>query len=354
MPLEKPALTAGAAGSATDPAPLVHIRRAGQTESVHFGHVAIVDDSGQLLAWAGDPRAPIFPRSAFKPFQGVPLVESGAFQRSGLGSDALALIVGSHGGTDRHAALAERILAAAGADASALRCGTHTPYDEPTAEALRARGEEPSQLRHNCSGKHAGMLLLAHDWGAPLQGYTAHTHPVQRRIFERFAEIVGEAPLDAIPAVDGCSAPAPRMPLATLAHAVALLARGRDAAGRAIPALAMIRDAMRAHPENVAGEGRLDTLLMRVLEGRVVSKAGAEGVHATGDVERGIGIAVKISDGSRRALKPAVLGVLEGFGLLSPEERSIIAPPAEWRLRNSAGLEVGSVAAVVSLRRAQA
>jgi L-asparaginase II len=330
--------------------PLVHVMRGGRVESVHRGHVAVVDVAGRLLAWAGEPRLLVFPRSAYKPFQAVPLVESGAWERSGLGDEALALVAGSHGGTDRHAAAAASILAAAGADASALRCGTHPPYDDATAASLRARGEEPGPLRHNCSGKHAGMLLLASALGAPHSTYVDPEHPVQRRIHERFAEIMGEAWVDPTPAIDGCSAPTPRMPLATLAHAFALLAVGRDPAGADVPALARIRDVMRLHSDMVAGDGRLDTLLMRALP-NAVSKAGAEGVHATGILDRGIGIAIKIEDGSRRALGPAVTATLEALGLIGSAEKAALAQHAGDRLRNFAGLEVGAVRGVVRLRR---
>ena len=329
--------------------PLVHIVRGGRVESVHRGHVAVVDASGSLLAWAGEPNLLVFPRSAYKPFQTVPLVESGAWDRSGLDDEALALVAGSHGGTDRHAEVARSILRAAGTDESSLRCGSHPPYDDATAAALRARGEEPGPLRHNCSGKHAGMLLLARHLGAPLETYVDPTHPVQRRIHDRFVEIVGEPWADPEPAIDGCSAPTPRMPLATLAHAFALLATGRDASGMDLPALARIRDAMRGHPDMVAGEGRLDTLLMRALA-NAVSKAGAEGVHATGFLDRGIGIAVKIEDGTRRALGPAVTSTLESMGLIGARERAALAQHAGDRLRNFAGLEVGAVRGVVRLR----
>jgi L-asparaginase II len=330
--------------------PLVQVLRGGHVESVHLGHVAVVDSRGRLLAWAGDPMAPVFPRSSFKPFQALPLVESGTFARSGLGPEALALIAGSHGGTDAQAALAAEILARAGADERALRCGAHTPYDDATAAVLRSRGEEPGTLRHNCSGKHAGLLLHASDLGAPLESYTDPAHPVQRQIFERFAELTDEAWLDPVPAIDGCSAPTPRMPLATLARSFALLALGRDARGRPVPGLATVRDAMLAHPEHVASEGRLDTRLMRVLPGGIVSKAGAEGMHAAGLPDRGIGIAIKIADGSRRALGPAVVGVLERLGLLGPAHRAALGPHAESRLRNFAGLEVGAIRAELSLQ----
>ncbi len=333
------------------PAPLVQFLRAGHVESIHYGHVAVVDSRGALLAWAGDPRLAIFPRSAFKPFQALPLVESGAFARSGLGAEALALIAGSHGGTDEHAALALRILEMAGANPALLRCGAHEPYDEATAAALRARGEAPTPLRHNCSGKHAGMLLLAREMGAPLASYTDPAHPVQRRIFDRFAALVGESFADPVPGIDGCSAPTPRMPLSTLACAFALLALGVDASGRPVAGLQEIGDAMRGHPENVAGAGRLDTLLLRRLPGALVCKAGAEGVHATGLLGRGIGIAVKIADGSRRALKPAVLAVLEELGALNAEDREALEPEESSILRNYAGLEVGAVRAVVALER---
>jgi len=342
-----------APGATARAAPLAHVLRGGHVESVHRGHVAVVDDRGRLLAWAGEPRSMVFPRSAFKPFQALPLVESGAFARSGLGADALALIAGSHSGTDRHAALARTILEAAGVDESALRCGSHPPYDDATAEALRARGEAPTPIRHNCSGKHAGMLLLARFLDAPLPSYTQPDHPVQRRIFDRFAALVAEPFADPTPAIDGCSAPTPRMPLQTLAYAFALLARGRDAAGAELPALAQIRDSMRAHPDLVAGEGRLDTLLMRAAPG-VVTKAGAEGVHAVGLPDRGVGIAIKIEDGSRRALGPAVVSTLEQWGVIGAAERNSLAQHAGERLRNFAGIEVGEIRGVVRLDRADA
>ena len=323
-------------------APLVHVYRDERVESIHRGHVAAVDAEGNHLAWAGEPRALIFPRSAFKPFQALPLVASGAFAASGLGTEALALIAGSHSGTDRHAALARTILAAAGAEESMLRCGVHPPYDEPTAERLRLAHEDPTPLRHNCSGKHAGMLLLARFLGAPLESYTDPDHPVQRLIAEGFASLLGESWTDPEMAVDGCSAPTPRMPLDTLARAVALLASGRNASGAEVPALATIRDAMRQHPELVAGPGRLDALLMRAVPA-AVAKAGAEAVHAVGLVDRGVGIAVKVEDGSRRALGPAVASVLEELGILGEAQRRALAQHAEERLRNAAGLEVGHI-----------
>ncbi len=333
------------------PAPLVQFMRGGHAESIHYGHVAAVDTRGRVLAWAGEPHVPVFPRSAFKPFQALPLVESGVFARSGLGRDALALIAGSHGGTDAQVAIVLRILEAAGADPAMLRCGFHEPYDEPTARSLRARGETPTPLRHNCSGKHAGMLLMARAMGEPLEDYIDPSHAVQRRIFERFEELVGTPFEDPAPAIDGCSAPTPRMKLSTLARAFALFARGVDARGRPVPALVEIRDAMAEHPEHVAGEGRLDTLLMRTLKGAVVSKAGAEGMHATACLTRGLGIAVKIADGSRRALRPAVLAALDQLGLLGPGEKETLEPPEERVLRNYSGLPVGEVLPALELQR---
>ena len=329
-------------------APLVHVLRDERVESIHRGHVAVVDAQGHLLAWAGEPKALIFPRSAFKPFQALPLVESGAFAASGLGNDALALIAGSHSGTDRHAALAHTILSAAQVDESMLQCGVHPPYDEPTAERLRRAHEDPTPVRHNCSGKHAGMMLLARYLGAPVETYADPNHPVQRRIFDRFASILGEPWTDPEPAIDGCSAPTPRMPLDTLARAFALLATGQNADGAPVPALATIRDAMQEHPELVSGPGRIDTVLMNAIPS-VVTKVGAEAVHAVGLVDRGVGIAIKVEDGSRRGLGPAVISVLEALGLLGPEERRALVRIAGEELRNAAGLEVGSIRGVAKL-----
>jgi len=335
------------------PVPLVQLTRGIHVESVHLGHAAVVESRGKLLAWAGDPEAPVFPRSAFKPFQALPLVESGAFARSGLGRNALALIAGSHGGTDAQVQVVQEILIAAGADASLLRCGAHEPYDRATAKAMRDRGEATSSLRHNCSGKHAGMLLLARSMGAPLETYTEPGHPVQRAIFSRFEELVLDRFEDATPAIDGCSAPTPRMKLSVLARAFTLLARGVDARGTPVPALAEIRDAMMEYPENVAGEGRLDTQLMRALRGAVVSKAGAEGIHVSAFLTRGVGIAIKILDGDagRRAIKPAVVGVLNQLGLLSPGDGESLLPVEERVLRSHAGLPVGEIVISAELNR---
>ncbi len=341
------------AAASTRPAPLVKLTRGAYVESVHYGHAAVVDSSGKLLAWTGDAHASVFPRSAFKPFQALPLVESGAFARSGLGRNALALIAGSHGGTDAQVAVVREILEAAGADPSLLRCGAHEPYDRATAKGLRARGEPPDPLRHNCSGKHAGMLLLARSLEAPLADYTDPSHAVQRAIFTRFEELTGVPFEDSVPATDGCSAPTPRMSLSLLARAFALLARGVDAGGRPVPALAEIRDAMMEYPENVASEGRLDTMLMRILRGAVVSKAGAEGMHATAYLTRGIGIAVKIADGDagRRAIKPAVVALLDQLALLSPGDGEVLLPQEERLIRSHAGIAAGEIVPAVELTR---
>jgi L-asparaginase II len=312
--------------------------------------VAVVDAAGRLLAWAGEPHALIYPRSSYKPFQALPFVESGAYAALGLDSAALALAAGSHAGTDGHAALADRMLAQGGLTSDALACGSHTPFDRPTAEALRARGEAPGALRHNCSGKHAAMLLLARFLGAPVSGYTESTHPVQQRIAERFESLVGAMFPDREPSVDGCGAPNPRVALATLAFAFALLGQGRDAAGADVPALATIRDAMRDHPEQVAGEGRLDTVLMRALPG-CVAKIGAEAVHAIALPDRGWGIALKVEDGSDRALGPAAVSVLEALDVVGPDERERLGAFAGLILRNQSGLAVGDIRGVARLVR---
>lgn len=338
--------------SVTRPIPLVTLTRGGHVESTHYGHVAVADPRGSLLAWAGDPQAFVFPRSAFKPFQALPLVESGAFARSGLGRNALALIAGSHGGTDAQVKTVLQILEAAGADPSMLQCGAHEPYDRATANELRARGEKATPLRHNCSGKHAGMLLLARAMGAPLESYLDPGHPVQAAIFSRFAEMTGQ-PFEDAPAIDGCSAPTPRIRLSLLARSFAMLARGVGDTGMPLPALAEIRDAMMEFPENVASEGRLDTELMRTLRGAVVSKAGAEGIHASAFLSPGVGIAVKIADGDagRRAVKHAVVAVLDQLSLLSPGEREALLPEAERVIRSYAGLEAGEILPAVALTR---
>ena len=283
---------------------LVRVVRDGFCESVHRGHVAVCDPSGGLLLAAGDPDQEIYPRSALKPFQAVAtlllLDEAGVV----LDTEGLAIACASHEGGDVHQIEAARLLAEAGLDEDALQCPPALPIDERVRAAMQAT---PQRLAHNCSGKHAGFLLAQVAAGADPQAYLSQDSTLQRRVRDALQDVCSAAVTG--PGVDGCGAPAWRMPLRALATGFARLAAG------ATSELERIRTAMTARPDLVGGDAASDTALMRA-DGRVVVKRGAEAVQAAGFVGSSgvVGVAVKITDGYGRADGPVLAAVLERLG----------------------------------------
>ncbi len=328
------------------PPVLVEVRRGGLAEARHRGHVAVVDADGRLVAHAGDPDHVSFWRSAAKPFQAAAVVAAGAADGFGLDGAELAVMCASHNGEEEHLETVRRLLARAGLGEGNLRCGIHPPAGEAARAALLRAGAEPGPLHNNCSGKHAGMLLLARHRGWPVKGYTDLDHPVQRAMLETVAAVAGVVPEEVALGVDGCGVPTFGLPLRRLALAFARLARPRGAPGLAAPlavALERVGRAMAAHPSLVAGTGRFCTDLMRVTGGRLLGKVGAEGVYGVAVTDRGWGVAVKVEDGGSRGLYPAVARALELLGLLSRAEAGALAGHARPVVRNHRGEAVGEV-----------
>lgn len=323
--------------------------RGDTVESVHHGSLAIVDVDGRILFAAGDPERMTFTRSTLKPFQALPFVAAGGIERFGFTGAETALLCASHSGEPRHVEAAASILARAGNSADDLRCGTHAPgfYD--------VRGEVPppppySPLAHNCSGKHAGMLAHCVACGYAKAGYLEPLHPLQREIRRAVTAMTGVGEADMPAGIDGCSLPNYAVPLGRLALAYARFAAGDDA-GPYGNAPATLARAMTAHPEMVSGEGRSDLVLARAGRGDWVPKIGAEAVQAIGMRSRGVGIAIKLDDGARRALLPVTIAALEQAGLLDGEAREALAPHAEPELRNYRGQVTGRLQATFVLDR---
>ncbi|HET7636081.1 MAG TPA: asparaginase, partial [Candidatus Limnocylindria bacterium] len=289
------------------PPVLVEVLRGDVVESRHRGSLALVDPAGELVASLGDAEQVIFLRSCAKPFQLAPFVASGLFDRYGFGDEALAIMAASHSGEDRHVRTVQALLRQAGLTQSVLQCGTHAPYDVETARRLARDGEPPTPIRHNCSGKHAGMVLFAKALGEPIETYWRPDHPIQRQILQSVSAATGLPAAKIRVGTDGCGAPTFAVPLSAAARAFARLADPSTMDdGRLADALRRIRDAMMAHPELVGGERRrLDTALMRAEPRRFVAKGGAEGMEAVallpGAVEAAaggpLGLALKIEDG---------------------------------------------------------
>ncbi|WP_226779803.1 asparaginase [Oceaniglobus trochenteri] len=318
---------------------MVEVWRGDLIESVHAGHGAICDATGQIVQAWGDPGAVIFPRSSCKMLQALPLVESGAARAAGLTTRQLALACASHQGAPVHVDSVRAWLGDLGMADGDLRCGTEVSRDtDLKLEMIRAH-DEPCQVHNNCSGKHAGFLTLTRHLKAGPE-YVDINHPVQKVARAAFEEVTGvDSPGYGI---DGCSAPNFATTVQGLAHAMARFAAARDGQGARDSAMAQLREAMAAHPELVAGEGRACTELMRAMGNGVAIKTGAEAVFVAMLPERGLGVAIKIVDGATRASECAIAAILVALGVLDPEH------PATRRrlgvpLLNRAGLQVGAI-----------
>ena len=324
---------------------LVEVTRGGEVESRHRGAFVVADAQGKVHAAAGDTDHAVFPRSAIKIFQALPLVESGAADAFGFTQAELALACASHGGEPRHVETAASMLRKSGFGAGDLECGAHWPFLDDAAHDLAASGGEPSALHNNCSGKHAGMLALARHLGAEAAGYVERDHQVQRAIAATMGDIC-ETDLATAPCgIDGCSVPTWSMPLANLAKGLARLASpGALEPGRA-DAAARLFAACAAEPFLVAGTGRMCTRIMSAVP-RAFVKVGAEGVYCAAVPHAGLGIALKCDDGASRAAEAMVAAILARLSVFSDDERQKLAGFECQPVLNRRGTHVGDVRAV--------
>ncbi len=332
------------AGSRPANPQLVEVTRGDSVESRHRGAFAVVDTEGRVLLSAGDVESAVFPRSAIKPLQALPLVESGAAEAFALSDAEIALACGSHGGEPIHVRTVEAWLRRIGRGEADLTCGGHLPTDDRAARELLATGGTPRRVHDNCSGKHTGFLTVARHLGHPTAGYADFTHPVQQAILGVMEAMSGLDDLTAQPrGTDGCGIPTIAVPLGHLALAMARFGDPADQPERRRAACARIRRAMAAEPYMVAGRGRSCTAVMRETGARALVKIGAEGVYAAALPDLGLGLAVKCDDGAGRAAT-AVLGrllrrleVLDGAA--SARLGEVLTPP----IRTRTGEQVGAV-----------
>ena len=340
---------------------LVQAWRGGIVESAHRGAVAIVDAAGSLHTALGDIDRPIFPRSAVKVLQALPLVASGAADALQLTDEELALACASHGGEEAHARTAAGMLAKAGVDLGALECGAHWPYQDGAQRELARRGEQPTALNNNCSGKHSGFVCLGCQLnggpGAPRQdlrgflaGYVKPDHPVMREVSAALQAATGWDLSSSACGTDGCSIPTHAVPLRHLAHAFARVGTGQGLSPDHARAALRLRQAVARAPFFVGGTGRYDTRVMERLGERVFCKVGAEGVHCASLPELGLGIAIKMDDGNNSRACEVVLSALVARLLpLDDDDTGFMRGLADLTLRNWNGIEVGRLAAAPAL-----
>jgi len=334
--------------SLTNYSPIFELTRGRIVESVHFGAIAVVTSKNELVASHGDPETTTFLRSSAKPFQALPMIESGGPEKYGLTLREVALICASHSGTDDHVQTVKGIQSKTGVLESDLLCGVHTPSHRPTVEAMNLRGEKSTPNRHNCSGKHTGMVAYSRLRGLPYREgdhpYIATDHPIQQTILKTFAEMCSIPEEQVEIGIDGCSAPNFAVPLRSAALAFAHLCDPEAFDENRKKACRTITQAMTTHPDMVGGPDSFDTILMQTTRGKVVSKGGAEGYQALGLLPGALGpdspamgITFKISDGdllshtrgtsdARGQIRPAVtLEILRQLGVLKEEELAALA-----------------------------
>jgi len=328
---------------------LVEVTRGALVESRHRGAIAVIDARGKARAAIGDVTQAVFPRSAVKALQALPLVESGAADRYGFGAAEVALACASHSGEPRHVETAMRMLEAAGCAAADLECGAHMPFDRDSADALVRAGMPPSALHNNCSGKHAGFVCVACHAGVPVDGYVHPDHPIQREVTAALADMTGTKLGPDVRGVDGCSIPAYAIPLDRLAHAFARLVTGESLSPTRAKAAARLVAACFAEPLMVAGTGRLDSEAMALFGERVFVKGGAEGVYCAGFPDLGLGVAVKCDDGAGRASEIVIAAAIEAFLKPTEEENTTFADRLIAPILTRAGREVGEVRPVAGL-----
>ncbi len=275
----------------------VAVRRGSFVESVHQVHGVAVRD-GETVVSFGDPLLTASLRSSAKPLQALPLAR--AYPE--LGEEELAIASASHYGTPRHIEAVRKLLAATGGSEAELDCG-------------RQEGRPQEPIYDNCSGKHAGMLATCRAHGWPVEGYRRADHPLQQLLLEEVAAVTEVDAQRVGTGIDGCGVVAFAVPLERAAHAFARH-ETLDGGDR-------IAAAMRAHPVLVGGEGATDTVLMQTQPG-IVAKGGADGLLCAGG--RGLGLALKVTDGNGRALRPALAALAEGVGLALPDFKEVSLP----------------------------
>jgi L-asparaginase II len=321
---------------------LVEVLRGAVVESAHRGAVAVYDADGKAVWEIGDTDRPVFPRSAVKAIQALPLVETGAADAYGFGERELALACASHAGEPAHVELARAMLARAGLDEAALECGAHWPSNHDATIALARSGGSPCQLHNNCSGKHSGFLCTCRHAGDAHAGYVGPGHAAQERVREALVAVTGAAHGEENRGIDGCSIPTYAVPLKSLARGFARMATGAGLGPARAAAAKRLLAACMAEPFLVSGTGKADVALMRAAPGRIFAKTGAEGVYCAALPELGLGIALKCDDGAGRGAEVMVAAVLAKL-LSGHETAARLMELANPPIDNRVGTKVGAL-----------
>ena len=326
----------------------VEVLRDGTVESRHFGAAVVCDFKGNVVESWGNIERLIFPRSALKPMLAIHLIESGASERYSLSDEELSLACSSHQGELIHQNLVESWLDRLGLTEEHLACGPVLPEDTESAHKLLASGQKGCRLHHNCSGKHTGFLTTALHLNLSLDDYHLLEHPLQQLSLDILSDLAGVDLRQYPIAIDGCGLPAPTMPLIQLGRAMARFANPHDLSDARAQAIYRLHEAITNEPLYIAGHGTVVTELNDVTKGAVLAKTGAEGIVTASLPDQGLGIALKIADGSERARSVALLAILDHLNVLSDEEKNQLESHITPKVVNSRGFTVGEIRPAIS------
>ncbi len=321
----------------------VEVTRGKLVESRHRGMGIVVDGDGKVVFSFGDTDAGVFPRSACKAMQALPLVESGAADAYGFGNAELAFSCASHSGEDRHVAMAASMLAKAGKDVSALECGAHWSSDQATVIHQARTIDKPSALHNNCSGKHSGFVCTCVHSGTDVAGYVGYDHPLQREIRDVMQSLTGATLGEDNCGIDGCSIPTYAVPLKGLAHGFAKMLTGQGLSQTRATASRRLMEACMAEPFYVAGTNRACTKLMELAPGKIFAKTGAEGVFVAALPDHGLAMAVKCEDGTTRAAEAMIFALIARYFEKGSETQEKLMSMANRQMHNWNGYHVGDV-----------
>lgn len=346
---------------------LVITDRGGVVENTHEVHAAVVDETGQLLFYVGNPHRVTLIRSAAKPMQALAVAETGGFTQAGFDDEDLALMCASHSSEERHIQRAQRMLSKAKAEESDLRCGGHPSITPSITQGWWRDGVTPTGVFNNCSGKHAGILAGSIAVGASFSDYHLPSHPIQHRVKEVVEAVAGLSSSDVKWGIDGCNMPAPAYPLTSLGKSYALFAKAsKDLASEAPIGsreqwMAQIFNAMAQYPEMVGGDGRFCTILMNEFKGELVGKLGADACYAIGIKESentrrlgakgAMGLAIKIGDGNYDILYAVCSHLLEQLNIGTADQRKGMDKFHDLKMINSMGIVTGRVSFQYNLHR---
>lgn len=321
---------------------LTEVNRGNSFESAHRGWVVVCDKDGNIINGTHKNYPEFFARSSIKPIQALPFIMAGGMETFNFSLSDLAVMCSSHSGELKHIERVNNILNTIGLKEEDLLCGTHTPYSSKVAKELIEKRKEPTPIYCNCSGKHSGMLAicLMNNWD--IKTYLEYNHPLQVEIRKHLTILTG---LDADKfewGIDGCGIPTYKFPLDKLSKIFSYLINYENAPAEYYEPFKMIHKAFIAYPDLIAGEDRVDTVIMNAFKGRIISKIGGEAIFGMGLVKEKLSIAIKIEDGSNRPMIPTVIRCLELLGI-DIENNPDLKTLKNYKITNNKGLEVGLV-----------